>query len=150
MEPLPNSLSKSIHCSPLAHIQSPLSQESACTSTGGYNTEDLPDDIDEDNYTQIGPGYKYQYSQVLRDNKLGAGPWTREGMKCYSNIVQKGIAECKVRQDFEEHLMSHYKEKQKKEPLILKKRKHKWSNEDNDDGGPKKVAVIDMLTSVDD
>ena len=46
---------------------------------------------------------------------------------CYNIIVQKVIAEHKVRQDFEEHLIYHFKEKQKKEPLILKKRKHKWS-----------------------
>ena len=145
--PAPNSPSKSVQCSATPQIQSPLSQESACSSIGGYDTEELPDnDVDEENYTQISPGYKYQYSQVRRDNKLGAGPWTREGMKRYNIIVQKVIAARKVRQDFEEHLMSHFKEKQKKEPLILKKRKHKWSDQDKDDGGPRKVAVIDLFT----
>ena len=139
---------------PIVPIHTPLSQSSTgCSSVGCYSYDDLPiDDDDDDNYAQIGPGYKYQYTQVRRDNKLGAGPWTREGMERYNAIVKKVISERKVRAMFEEHLMSYFKEKERRHPLLLK-RKYKnkrGDNDDDDEGSPKKVTVIDLFTNADD
>ena len=70
----------------------------------------------------------------------------KRGDEALQHYCSEGDCSAQGEADFEEHLMSHFKEKQKKEPLILKKRKHKWSDQDKDDGGPRKVAVIDLFT----
>lgn len=120
------------------------------SSHGAYHSDSQLDDDDDDdednddNCTQVGPGYRYQYSHVRKDNRLGAGPWTPEGMVRYNDIVQRVIEERKVRSKFEEHLKSYFNEQMSKDPS--RKRKKKSSSLEDDREARKRVAVIDLFT----
>ena len=130
---------------------SPLSQSTiGYSSVTCYDSDSMPNEDNDDNYSQVGPGYRYQYSYVRKDNKLGAGPWTKEGMERYNAIVEKVIARRKVRGVFEEHLTNHFKEQQNKHPLLLTKKRKTKAGDVDEDGSPRKVVVIDLFTDADD
>lgn len=130
---------------------SPLSQSTiGYSSVTCYDSDSMPNEDNDDNYSQVGPGYRYQYSYVRKDNKLGAGPWTKEGMERYNAIVGKVIVSRKVRAVFEEHLTNHFKEQQNKHPLLLTKKRKNKAGDTNEDSSPRKVVVIDLFTDADD
>ena len=120
------------------------------SSGGYYDPADLPNEDHDDNCftAQIGPGYKYQNTWVQRNNKPGVGPWTSQGLERYNTIVEKVIAERKVRARFEEQLLSYFTEQEMKDYLLSpkKKRKKKRSNNGNgDEESPTKVTAIDLF-----
>ena len=107
--------------------------------------ESLGEDDDGDDYSEVSPGYLYQYHQLSKkDNKVCFGHWTQRGMSRYNEIVTRVISERKVRSKFEEHLRLHYKEQVHQSPLTLK-RKRKTKGVD-DDSEEMKVVVIDLFS----
>ena len=135
---------------PTVNFETPLSPSEGSASAGPpYDSDEESAERNDDNCTQIGPGYAYQYTQVRRDNRLGAGPWTTEGMERYNTIIEHVVLQRKTRATFEGHLKSYFKEQhsQKDSLLILKKKKKGKRDGDSDDGGsPRKVVVIDLFT----
>jgi len=107
--------------------------------------ESLEEDVDDNDYSDVSPGYLYQYNQLrTKDNKICFGHWTQRGMSRFNEIVTRVIQERKVRSKFEEHLRLHYKEQVNQSPLTLKrKRKTKGGDDDSDE---MKVVVIDLFS----
>ena len=107
--------------------------------------ESVSEDNDGDDSSKVGPGYLYQYSQIRsKDNKIYFGHWTNRGKIRFNEIVTRVITERKVRNKFEEHLRSHYKEQVNQSPLTLKrKRSSKGGDNDSED---MKVVVIDLFS----
>ena len=150
MPPLPNSPAPSPSEQATVNLGPTLSPSEGSSSTGPtYNDFDEDSlEQDDDNCTQIGPGYAYQYTQVRSDNKLGAGPWTSEGLERYNTIVAKVVLQRKSRATFERHLTIYFKEQRNNEnPLLLKKKKKGKRDASNDEGdSPRKVVVVDLFS----
>lgn len=136
----------------LSYEDSPLSQSTVGYASVGCSDSDsiTNEDHNDDNCTQFGPGYRYQYSHMRKDNRLGAGPWTKEGMQRYNTIAEKVIASRKVRGVFEEHLTNYFKEQRNKHPLLLTKKRKTKAGDEDEDRSPRKVVVIDLFTEADD
>ena len=123
------------------------------------STDDDDDDDNEDDVihsiddvsTQVGPGLRYQSSQRRSDGRPGAGPWTVEGMIRYNAIVEKVVQARKVRGRFENLLRNHYRELDV-EAMDTKRRKRRKKKSDctDEDGSPRKVVVIDLLSTCND
>ena len=127
----------------------PSPSERSESTVQGYNTDEESAEQNDDSCTQIGPGYTYQHTQVRKDNKLGAGPWTIEGMERYNAIVEQVVKYRSTRTVFEGHLKTYFREKYNQTALLVMKRKKRDSN--SDEGcSPRKVKVIDLFTGVDD
>ncbi len=146
------------------HLQdSPHSSSGTIGEGGSYcdsdNDSSTAEDRDSGSYSTsvVGPGYIYQYQVVRRDNRLGAGPWTQEGLKRFNDIVMRVMSVRKVRSRFEEHLRLHIEEQELKNSGSWQQKKAKRVTSkraaidmENGRGSPKKVVVIDLFSNEDD